>query len=248
MKLMFTAGAYPGFIEHIASLLTLIRRDVIDHETVVYGISAGAIAQLLAILYSNGYISTSIIKKFADNFIEAMKTSEYTNTTKFCFDNLRFIRPYIPDDFYKTTRNCFVGVTTTNGFEWRSGFKSNYDYFDTLLCSCNLAIISTYNHETIDGYYSYNESRDLPADVMVLRATYPPPLCLMPITNKRYLNHLLSLGRENTKREIDRFSKTGQRSVTNITEPTQVDWISRHQKYRQVDPKWEKELREMFTP
>ena len=245
---MFTAGAFSGFIEHIASLLVLIKKGYVTRETIIYGISAGAIAQVLAVLYANDLIPKSVIIDFTDNFIEAMKSSKYTDMTKFNFDNLRFIRSYIPDDFYKYTGNCHVGVTTANGFEWLSGFKSNYAYFDALLCSCNLSLFSTYKHGIIDGYYSYNESTDLPDNVMVMRATYGPPLCVMPITNKKYLNHLLSLGRENTKREIRRFERDGPLLCTKYSPPDSVDWLSLHAKYREVDPKWDQELRDMFIP
>lgn len=242
---MFNGGAYSGTLEHFGQLEELLK--IIKTDTVFYGNSCGTLFALIAFLFVNGHITQENINDYRMEFIEAMKTCEYINTTYFVFKLLRSFNKYVYHDMYNyISGKVIIGVTRRKGFKWIRKYKSNYHFFKTIIHSCNLSCMSTFTHKYLDGCYGYNAYQHLPKNTMIANTTYYPPLCLIPITNNWIIEYLYNLGKTNMTLEIERYNKDGMEVLVDTPIMNYMLLFDLHEKHCVIDRKWNRELKRLF--
>lgn len=247
-RIMFNSGAYSGTVEHFGSLRALIERNCITNKQKFYGISAGACIALIAFLYANNKITNSDIDDIYANFISCMGNSSYTDPTSFIFAIIEYMIQYAYPDLYKeVSKHFFVGITTRKGFKWCTKFKSNYDFFHIMICSCNLSCLSTYTPTCLDGYYSYNPYVHLPRHTIIIHTSYHPPICLIPIKHHLIIQNLFQSGYNKTIIEMKRYENCGTEKLTYIDIYDYLFWFKLHERYCKLNPEWDVKLKRLFN-
>jgi len=176
-NIFFNGGGFSGFFEHVGAI-NYIRENNLSFNK-YYGVSAGvsAIIMLLLEYDIDDFIS------FLDNIYEGQILGKKIDISDIHIKCINYGIKRHPDAYKILSNTLFIGITTSNGFVWKSEFTSNIELANACLCSANIPILSSYratidNMPTLDGGFGCMKTH-LPNNVITVSTTIYFPLCMI---------------------------------------------------------------------
>lgn len=177
-NIFFNGGGFTGFYEHIGAI-NYLRENNLTYEK-YYGVSTGAFAIIMILLdYDiNHFLS------YLDSIFKEYISKNHIDVSELLIKCAKYAIDRSPDAYKIANNRLYIGITTPDGFIWKSEFTSNLDLANACLCSANIPFISSYEAlllnktPTLDGGISIME-KHLPSDVICVATTLRFPFCMI---------------------------------------------------------------------
>lgn len=177
-NIFFNGGGFTGFYEHIGAI-NYIRENNLTFEK-YYGVSAGVSAIIMILLEYD----IQHFLSYLNSIFQEQITNKQIDISELHMKCVKYAIDRSPDAYKIVNNRLYIGITTPDGFIWKSEFTSNLDLANACLCSANIPIISSYdallpnNIPTLDGGFSIME-KHLPSDIICVSPTIHFPFSMI---------------------------------------------------------------------